>query len=111
MNDPQVFGLSEAQTIGYLIQFTSILLAGVAVFFTVVSAYVAALNYFIRKAGLEEFKSTVNSVKMANPPEPPASKALSSGFTKQEEIESEHRIAPPKETESDHRIVPPDKPA
>jgi hypothetical protein len=42
--------MSEAETIEQLIGFTDILLAGLSVFFTIVSAYIAALNYFIRRA-------------------------------------------------------------
>lgn len=45
-------GISEAQTVSQLIGFTSLLLSGVSVFFTVVSVYIAALNYFIRRASL-----------------------------------------------------------
>ncbi len=39
--------MSEAEVVEQLVQFTNLLLAGVSVFFTVISAYVAALNYFI----------------------------------------------------------------
>jgi hypothetical protein len=39
--------MSEAEVVEQLVEFTNILLAGVGVFFTVVSAYIAALNYFI----------------------------------------------------------------
>lgn len=42
--------MNEADTIEQLIGFTDILLAGLSVFFTIVSAYIAALNYFIRRA-------------------------------------------------------------
>lgn len=39
--------MTEAEVVEQLVQFTNLLLAGVSVFFTVISAYVAALNYFI----------------------------------------------------------------
>lgn len=39
--------MTEAEVFEQLVQFTNLLLAGVGVFFTVISAYVAALNYFI----------------------------------------------------------------
>jgi hypothetical protein len=42
--------MSEAEVVEQLVEFTSILLAGVSVFFTAVSAYIAALNYFIGQA-------------------------------------------------------------
>lgn len=44
--------MSEAEVVEQLVNFTSVLLAGVSVLFTVVSAYVAALNYFIGAANL-----------------------------------------------------------
>jgi hypothetical protein len=44
--------MSEAEVVEQLVQFTELLLAGVSVFFTVISAYVAALNYFIGTANL-----------------------------------------------------------
>ena len=44
--------MSEAEVVSELVEFTNILLAGVSVFFTVVSAYIAALNYFIGSASL-----------------------------------------------------------
>ncbi len=44
--------MSEAEIVEQLVQFTNLLLAGVSVFFTVISAYVAALNYFIGQAGM-----------------------------------------------------------
>lgn len=39
--------MSEAEVVGELVEFTNILLAGVSLIFTIVSAYVVALNYFI----------------------------------------------------------------
>ncbi len=42
--------MSEGEVVEQLVNFTSILLAGVSVLFTVVSAYIAALNYFIGEA-------------------------------------------------------------
>lgn len=44
--------MTEAETIGHLIGFTPTLLSGVSVFFGVVSVYIAALNFFVRRAGL-----------------------------------------------------------
>lgn len=44
--------MSESETIGHLIGYTSLLLGGVSVFFTIVSVYIAALNYFLRRTGL-----------------------------------------------------------
>lgn len=44
--------MSEAEVVEQLVNFTNILLAGVSVLFTVVSAYIAALNYFIGSANL-----------------------------------------------------------
>jgi hypothetical protein len=44
--------MSEGEVIEQLVEFTAILLAGVSVLFTVVSAYVVALNYFIGEANL-----------------------------------------------------------
>lgn len=43
--------MSEGEVVSELVEFTNILLAGVSVFFTVISAYIAALNYFIAAAG------------------------------------------------------------
>lgn len=43
--------MSEADVVQELVEFTTILLAGVSVYFTIVSAYVAAMNYFIGGAG------------------------------------------------------------
>lgn len=42
--------MTEAEVVEQLVEFTNILLAGVSVFFTVVGAYVTALNYFIGQA-------------------------------------------------------------
>lgn len=39
--------MTEGEVVERLVEFTSILLAGLSVLFTVVSAYVAGLNYFI----------------------------------------------------------------
>ena len=49
-------GITEAQTVSQLIGFTGLLLSGVSVFFTVVSVYIAALNYFIRRASLGDVR-------------------------------------------------------
>ncbi|HVY85424.1 MAG TPA: hypothetical protein VG943_09850 [Caulobacterales bacterium] len=42
--------MSEADVVAQLVSFTDILLAGVSVYFTIVSAYVAGLNYFVGRA-------------------------------------------------------------
>lgn len=42
--------MSEAETLGLLAGFTDTVLVGLSVFFTVVSAYVAGLNYFVRRS-------------------------------------------------------------
>lgn len=42
--------MTEGETIEQLIEFTSILLLGVSLIFSIVSAYVVALNYFIGSA-------------------------------------------------------------
>jgi len=44
--------MTEAETVEQLVEFTNITLTGVSVFFTVISAYVAALNYFIGAASI-----------------------------------------------------------
>ncbi len=44
--------MSEGEVIEQLVEFTSILLLAVSVLFTIVSAYVVALNYFIGEANL-----------------------------------------------------------
>lgn len=44
--------MNEAEVVEQLVEFTSVLLLGVSVLFTVVSAYVVALNYFIGEANL-----------------------------------------------------------
>jgi hypothetical protein len=42
--------MDEGEVVSRLADFTNTLLAGVSVFFTVISAYVAGLNYFVRRA-------------------------------------------------------------
>jgi len=42
--------MSEGDVVNQLVNFTNILLAGISVLFTVISAYVVALNYFIGSA-------------------------------------------------------------
>jgi hypothetical protein len=44
--------MSEGEVVEQLVEFTSILLLGVSVLFTIVSAYVVALNYFIGDANI-----------------------------------------------------------
>ena len=44
--------MSEGEVVSELVEFTNVLLFGVSVIFTVVSAYVVALNYFIGGASL-----------------------------------------------------------
>ncbi|MES1201174.1 MAG: hypothetical protein ABUS57_06965 [Pseudomonadota bacterium] len=44
--------VTEAEVVEQLVEFTSILLAGVGLIFSIVSAYVVALNYFIGSANL-----------------------------------------------------------
>ncbi|MBL8543942.1 MAG: hypothetical protein JNJ63_09020 [Hyphomonadaceae bacterium] len=44
--------MTEGEVIEQLIEFTSILLLGVSLIFSIVSAYVVALNYFIGSANL-----------------------------------------------------------
>jgi hypothetical protein len=44
--------MSEADVVDKLVEFTQVTLAGVSVYFTIVSAYVAALNYFIGSAAM-----------------------------------------------------------
>jgi len=44
--------MSEGEVMEQLVEYTSILLLGVSVIFTIVSAYVVALNYFIGEANL-----------------------------------------------------------
>lgn len=44
--------MSEAEILQQLAGFTDTVLAGISVFFTVISAYVAALNYFIGRASV-----------------------------------------------------------
>ena len=49
----------------------------------------------VRKAGLDEFRATVNSTKITNPQNPPAGQALPPASPNPEETESENRIEPP----------------
>lgn len=44
--------MSEGEVVEQLVNFTNVLLTGVSVLFSVVSAYVVALNYFIGSANL-----------------------------------------------------------
>src|SRR5215470_14874303 len=44
--------MTEADVVSELVEFTNILLAGVSLIFSIVSAYVVALNYFIGSANL-----------------------------------------------------------
>jgi hypothetical protein len=44
--------MSEADVVSRLIDFNDLILAGISVLFTIVSAYVAGLNYFVRAASL-----------------------------------------------------------
>ena len=44
--------MSEGEVVEQLVEFTNILLAGVSLIFSIVSAYVVALNYFIGSANL-----------------------------------------------------------
>jgi hypothetical protein len=44
--------MNEADVVDKLVEFTQVTLAGVSVYFTIVSAYVAALNYFIGSAAM-----------------------------------------------------------
>jgi len=44
--------MTEGEVIDQLVQFTSLLLLGVSLIFSIVSAYVVALNYFIGEANL-----------------------------------------------------------
>jgi len=44
--------MSEGEVVEQLVQFTNILLTGVSLIFSIVSAYVVALNYFIGSANL-----------------------------------------------------------
>ena len=48
-----------------------------------------------RKAGLDEFRATVNSTKITNPQNPPADQAFPPASTHPEETETENRIEPP----------------
>jgi hypothetical protein len=42
--------MSEGEVVGELVEFTNILMVGVSLIFSIVSAYVVALNYFIGSA-------------------------------------------------------------
>lgn len=44
--------MTEGEVVEQLVNFTSILLVGVSVIFSIISAYVVALNYFIGEANL-----------------------------------------------------------
>lgn len=44
--------MSEGEAVGLLVEFTNIVLVGVSLIFSVVSAYIVALNYFIGSANL-----------------------------------------------------------
>ena len=48
-----------------------------------------------RKAGLDEFRATIDPVKVTNPQDPPAGQVLPPGSKIPDETESENRIAPP----------------
>jgi Sec-independent protein translocase protein TatA len=49
----------------------------------------------VRKAGLDEFRASINSTKGANPQNPPAGQTLPPASPGPEEKEPENRIAPP----------------
>ena len=44
--------MSEGEVVEQLVEFTNILLVGVSLIFSIVSAYVVALNYFIGSSNL-----------------------------------------------------------
>ena len=44
--------MNETDVVGQLVGFLNIVLGGVSVFFTIISAYVAGLNYFIHRGSL-----------------------------------------------------------
>ncbi len=50
---------------------------------------------FARKAGLDEFRTTVSSTKITTPQNPIEGQALPPNSTNPEETESENRIEPP----------------
>jgi Sec-independent protein translocase protein TatA len=50
---------------------------------------------FVRKAGLDEFRTTISSTKVTNLQNPPAGQTLPPASTNPEETESENRIEPP----------------
>jgi hypothetical protein len=41
--------MTEGEVIDRLVEFLNVLLAGISVFFTIVSAYIAGMHYFLRK--------------------------------------------------------------
>lgn len=50
---------------------------------------------FARKAGLDEFRASINSTKVSSPQNPPAGQTLPPSSPNPEEKEPENRIAPP----------------
>jgi Sec-independent protein translocase protein TatA len=50
---------------------------------------------FARKAGLDEFRATVNSTKIMNPENSSADQTVPTASTNPEKTESENRIEPP----------------
>lgn len=50
---------------------------------------------FARKAGLDEFRATVNSTKITNPQDPQKGQVLPPTSKNPEETETENRIEPP----------------
>jgi hypothetical protein len=41
--------MTEAEVVDRLVEYLNVLIAGISVFFTIVSAYIAAMHYFLRK--------------------------------------------------------------
>lgn len=41
--------MNEGEVVDRMVEFLNVLLAGISVFFTIVSAYIAAMHYFLRK--------------------------------------------------------------
>ena len=41
--------MTEGEVVDRLVEFMNVLLAGISVFFTIVSAYIAAMHYFLRR--------------------------------------------------------------
>ncbi len=41
--------MTEADVVDRLVEYLNVLIAGISVFFTIVSAYIAAMHYFLRK--------------------------------------------------------------